>query len=251
MADDSVAARPAAERRTLELRVFGPVELSGTDRAESLLVQPKRVALLAYLVLARPRGFHRRDRLVGLFWPEHSADSARAALRKAIYAIRQTLGDDALTARGDEEIAVNRAVLWCDAIEFDAALARDDLAAAYDLYRAELLEAFFADAPGFERWLEEERQRYREAAAAAAWALAERHESSQELTLAARWARRVAALAPSDERTLRRVLMLLERAGDRAGAIRVYEEFAERLRADYQVVPSAETVALVRRMRAP
>jgi DNA-binding SARP family transcriptional activator len=45
--------------------------------------------------------------------------------------------------------------------------------------------------------------------------------------------------------------MLLERAGDRAGAIRVYEEFAERLRADYQVDPSAETVALVRRMRAP
>jgi serine/threonine-protein kinase len=153
-------------------------------------------------------------------------------------------------ARGDEELAANRDALWCDAVEFDAAIARDDLATAYDLYRAELLDGFFADAPDFERWLESERQRYRDAAAAAAWALAERHESSRELTLAARWARRVATLTPADERALRRVLLLLERAGDRAGAVHVFEEFAARLRADYQVEPSAETIALVRRIRA-
>lgn len=249
MSVDPFAPPIEKARPPLELRVFGSVELSGTDHAESLLVQPKRIALLVYLVVARPRGFHRRDRLVALFWPEHTGDSARAALRKALYAIRQVLGEDALISRGDEELAVNRDVLWCDAVEFDAALATDDLMAAYELYRSELLEAFFADAPGFERWLEAERQRYRESAAAAAWALAERHESSKELTLAARWARRVAALAPSDERTLRRVLMLLDRAGDRAGAVRVYEEFAQRLRADYQVDPSPETVELVRRLR--
>lgn len=241
-------ASPDAAR--LQLRVFGPIELTGTRRAESLLVQPKRVALFVYLILARPRGFHRRDRLVALFWPEHSTEAARAALRKAVYAIRQALGEDVLISRGDEEIALNRDAVWCDAVEFDAAVARDDLATAYDLYRSELLEAFFADAPGFERWLEVERQVYREAAAAAAWTIAQQHESSQELTLAARWARRVAALAPSDERALRRVLMLLDRAGDHAGAVRVYEEFARRLREEYQVSPSEETIALVRSMRA-
>ena len=250
MSPESPGGVTPNDRPPLELRVFGSVELSGSDGAEAILVQPKRVALLTYLVLARPRGFHRRDRLVSLFWPEHSTDSARAALRKALYAIRQAIGESALVSRGDEEIGVNRSAVWCDALEFDAAVARNDLAAAYELYRAELLESFFADAPGFERWLESERQRYREAAATAAWTLAERHESSHELTLAARWARRVAALAPSDERALRRVLMLLDRAGDRAGALRVYEEFAARLRADYQVEPSAETMALVRRLRA-
>jgi DNA-binding SARP family transcriptional activator len=249
MSPESARGVTPTERPPLELRVFGSVDLSGRDGLEAILVQPKRVALFTYLVLARPRGFHRRDRLVALFWPEHSADSARASLRKALYAIRQSVGEGALVSRGDEELAVNRDALWCDALEFDAAVARNDLTTAYELYRAELLEAFFADAPGFERWLEAERQRYREAAATAAWTLAERHESSHELTLAARWARRVAALAPSDERALRRVLMLLDRAGDRAGAVRVYEEFAARLRADYQVDPSAETIALVRRLR--
>ena len=224
--------------------------MSGVDDAESLLVQPKRVALLAYLILARPRGFHRRDRLVTLFWPEHSSESARAALRKAVYAIRRSLGEGMLISRGDEEIAANTRLIWCDALEFDEAIARDDLAAAFDLYRSELLEAFFADAPGFERWLETERQAYRDAAATAAWTMAQRHESSQELTMAARWARRVAALAPEDERAVRRVLMMLDRAGDRAGAMRVYEEFATRLRQDYGVEPSPETLALVRKMRA-
>ena len=84
------------QRPKLSLRVFGPIEITGVDGAESLLVQPKRVALLVYLVLSRPRGFHRRDRLVTLFWPEHSSEGARAALRKAAYAIRQVLGEDVL-----------------------------------------------------------------------------------------------------------------------------------------------------------
>ena len=238
-------------RPTSQFRVFGPVELAGFDKADVLLVQPKRVALLAYLTLARPRGFHRRDRLVGLFWPESSGESARAALRKAVYAIRQVIGESVVLSRGDEELGIDRTLLWCDAVEFDEAVARDDLDTAFELYRAELLEGFFADAPGFERWLEGERERYREAAATTAWNLAERHESSSQLTLAARWARRVVALAPTDERALRRVMLLLERAGDRAGAMRVYEEFAGRLRADYNASPSAETTALVRRLQTP
>jgi DNA-binding SARP family transcriptional activator len=165
-----------------------------------------------------------------------------------LYAIRQALGDDALTARGDEEIAVNRSVVWCDAVSFDEAIASDHLSRAHELYCAELLDGFFADAPGFERWLEEERQRYRDVAATAAWTLAQRYDANAEMTLAAQWARRVAALSVSDERTLRRILTLLERAGDRASAARVYDTFATRLRDEYQVEPSPETLALVQRM---
>ena len=249
MSDLSHETQRGAGRPRLEFRVFGSTSLTGRPKVETLLVQPKRVAVLAYLVLARPRGFHRRDRVVSLFWPEHAQEHARAALRAAVHRIRQSAGEDAVVSRGDEELSINRDLLWCDAVEFDEAIGEQAWFRAHELYRGELLGGFFADAPGFERWLETERQRYRDVAADAAWKLAQQHESSDQLTLAAQWARRVAALAPADERVLRRVLLLLERAGDRVGAVRVFEEFSSRLKVEYQVDPSPETLALVRRLR--
>ena len=47
----------------IELRTLGTLDLRAADGRElySLLAQPKRIALLAYLCIAQPRGFHRRD----------------------------------------------------------------------------------------------------------------------------------------------------------------------------------------------
>ena len=62
----------------IEFRTLGTLDLRRTDGPElhSLLAQPKRIALLAYLCVASPRGFHRRDTLLGLFWPD--ADQTHA-----------------------------------------------------------------------------------------------------------------------------------------------------------------------------
>jgi DNA-binding SARP family transcriptional activator len=234
-----------------ELCVLGSVDLNGDATASNLLSQPKRLAVLAYLVLARPHGFHRRDVLAGLFWPEQSDFHARAALRKAVHGIRQSLGDDVLLSRGDEEVAVDRDRLWCDANAFDAAIDDGQFARALELFRGELLEGFYPDAPGFERWLAAERPRYHEAAGHAAWALAERYEKGSDITSASRWARKAAKLAGADERRIRRVLALLDRAGDRAGAMRVYEDFADYVRTELDIEPSAETQALMQAMRGP
>jgi DNA-binding SARP family transcriptional activator len=237
----------------VELRVFGPLELRGGDGAEvrALLAQPKRVALLAYLAVATPRGFHQRDRLLALFWPELDQEHARAALRKAVHVIRRAVGDGVLVSRGDAELGVDVEALRCDAAEFDDAIERGRLARALELYRGELLDGFFVDAAvEFEEWLQGERTRTREAAALAAWALAQRFEIERQFTVATRWARIAAKLAPTDERALRNVIVMLDRLGDRAGAVRVYEEFAQRLARELDVAPSRETQALIAEVRA-
>ncbi len=241
---------PHSPDRPIHLHLLGGVELRGVADADALLSQTKRVALLAYLALARPRGFQRRDVITTLFWPEHDATHARAALRKAVHALRQGLGEAAILGRGDEELALNDALVWCDAVAMAEAARGDFLARALELYRGELLQGFHADAPGFERWLEDERERMRETAATAAWTLAERYEQDTNLTLATRWARKAAKLVPADERAIRKVIQLLHRAGDRAGAVKVYDDFARTLREEFDVEPSAETRALIEKVRA-
>lgn len=241
---------PFAPDRPIQLELLGGVALRGVADGDALLAQTKRVALLAYLSLARPRGFHRRDVIAALFWPEHDAAHARAALRKAVHALRQVLGEDVILGRGDEELALNPERVWVDACAFQDAAAADSLARALEIYRGALMPGFFADAPGFERWLEEEREALRELAGRTAWTLAERYEREDNLTLAARWARQAARLVQYEERAIRKVMQLLDRAGARADALRVYEEFVRHLREELEVAPSAETRALAEAIRA-
>jgi DNA-binding SARP family transcriptional activator len=74
------------------------------------MAQPKRLALLAYLAAASPYGFHRRDTLLALFWPETDQGHARTALRKALHFFRHELAPAAILSRGDEEIGWARLV---------------------------------------------------------------------------------------------------------------------------------------------
>jgi DNA-binding SARP family transcriptional activator/Tol biopolymer transport system component len=237
----------------IEFRTLGTLDLRRTDGPEldSLLAQPKRIALLAYLCLATPRGFHRRDTILGLFWPDSDESHARSSLRRALHVMRLTLGEGALQSRGDEEIAPNFDVIWCDAVAFDERLAAGKVIDALELYRGELLPGFFLDeVPMFERWLDDERNRLRASAARAARVVAENQEAERNVTEAVRWARRAAELTDNDERAVRRLIEVLARAGDRAGALKVYDDFAGRLASELDAEPSAETRALADQLRS-
>ena len=236
----------------IEFRALGTLALrdpNGED-LHSVLAQPKRVALLAYLAIARPRGFQRRDTLLALLWPELDEQHARGALNQALRHLRTALGKEAVPSRGDGEIGIDVRALSCDAVEFEAAIEADDPARALGLYRGDLLEGFHVSGGGqFERWLEEERVRLRRRAARAAAALAHREEARGEPVAAGHWARRAFALAPDDEGEARNLIELLGRLGDRAGAVQAYEEFARRLRVEYEVEPAPETLATIRAVR--
>jgi len=236
----------------IELRTLGSLELRGTqgETLDSVLVQPKRVALLAYLVLARPRGFQRRDVLLGLFWPESDAIRARDALNQSLRFLRRFLGKDVLISRGGDELGVDMACVRCDAAAFEEQIGAGDDVAGLELYRGSLLEGvFISEAPIFERWLDTERARLHELACGAAARLARGCEAIGDLDGALHWARRALGLAPYDEPAVRRVLELLDRSGDRASAIREYDVFATRLRDELAVEPSPETQTVVEGIR--
>ena len=239
----------------IELRILGPLDLRAPDGTEvrSVLSQPKRLVLLAYLAVT-PGAFRRRDTLLALFWPELDQPRARAALRQAVYHLRRALGAEVIVGRGDDELGIDPARLWCDAAAFRRAVAERRFRDAVELYRGDLLGGVYLEgALELERWIEEERARLRAAAAAAAWSVAEAVAAGRrprDLADAAAWGRRAVELAPDDEASVRRLIALLARASDRAGALRVYQELARRLDREYRALPSPATQALIEQVRS-
>jgi TolB-like protein/DNA-binding SARP family transcriptional activator/Tfp pilus assembly protein PilF len=237
----------------LELRTFGGLALRFPPQHDPhpLQAQSKRLALLAYLALATPRGFHRRDVLLAMFWPESDESHARQALRQALYVLRNELGEGVVVNRGEDEIGLNWEAVWCDANAFDQAVKVGDYERALDIYQGDLLPGLHvAGAPDFARFLDDERARYRREAAAAAWGLAVRSGETEDAVSAVRWARRAVAIEPLEEERLRTVITRLDELGDRTAAIGLFEDFSRRLADEYQLEPAPETLDLVASVRA-
>jgi DNA-binding SARP family transcriptional activator/TolB-like protein len=228
----------------ITLRMLGSLTLSAPDGCEfdSVLRRKKRLALLAYLAAARPQGFHRRDLLVGTLWPEFAQARARNALRQAVHCLRDGLGKTVVIARGEEELAIDHTVLQSDVEEFEKYIDAGAHECALAVYRGDFLTGFhLPHALEFQHWLDDERTRLRLAAVAAGLSLAAEAERRGNLLGAVRWATRAVQISPFTESVLRELLSLLDRAGDRAEAVRVYHEFVRRLQDDLEVEPSPET----------
>ena len=217
---------------------------------DALLRQPKRVALLAYLAMPKPGTWHRRDSLLGTFWPELDQLRARSALRSSLYSLRQHLAEGAVRTRGDDEVSLDP-----DLITTDVAAMMDDIAAgryaeAIGRYHGDLLVGLHIDeAEGFEKWLAQERSHLNAVARKAALSLADSRERAGDIPGAIDAARRASELDPDDEAAARRWIALLDRAGDRAGAFAVYEKFRKHVAEEFGTRPSAETIALVDAIR--
>jgi len=243
---------PGPTRVGPALYLLGGVDLRGfpPEEAAKLLTQSKVVALLAVLALAPAASFTRRDRIVGLLWPELDQPHARTALRKAVHLARATLGEEILLSRGDEELAIAPDALWCDATDLRRSIERGQLERAVELYQGDLMPGFYLpECHDFDGWLESQRTSLLEDVVAATWALAKHLESGDKRTDAVRHAKKAARLAWSDERVLRRSIEMLVRLGDRAGALRAYDDFANRLRKELESDPSPETVRLMESIR--
>ena len=242
--------------RVLRLTTLGAIDLrDGRGHPiREVLAQPKRVALLTYLVLEGHRaggdGLVSRDKLLALFWPESDDARARNTLSQALHHLRAELGADVIESRGAAALCVRRDLLWCDATEFTDALAKGDTELALDMYRGEFCPMLFTDgAPDLDEWIDARRRELRAHALAAARAVAEQLATNGDAPGAARAARRALALRPDDEGDVRVLLGILEQAGDVAGALLAYQEYAKRLASELETEPSVETKRLVETIR--
>jgi TolB-like protein/DNA-binding SARP family transcriptional activator len=234
----------------ITLRVLGGLwaERDGaavTGRA----AQKRRLAILA-LLSAAPGRCLSRDKLVGYLWTDHTADQARHLLTVALYEIRRALGEDLIASRGDDVVLSAEAVR-SDAEDFRDSVQNGDWTGAVSLYAGPFMDGVYVDdAPGFERWVDAERERHarmhREALEALASACAARGDARAAVDA---W-NRLAVLEPHSGRVALGYMRALEAAGDRAAAIQHARVHQAMVREEFGAEPDAEVLALAERLRS-
>lgn len=236
----------------LRILTLGRLDIRRDDghSLANILSQKKRVALLCYLAAREPRAFVQRHAVAAMFWPDSTEDRARNALRNALHYLRTTLHPDLILTHGDEEIALDPNIIWCDVAHFESLVKAGRLDEALTLYNGEFLDGFLpGDLPDFNDWVDRRRRTITHLAIDAARQLAF-DQSEEHPREALQWTRKWTELAPYEEPAMRAHVQMLMRNGDRAGAIEAYELWEARLAKDLAAAPSKESARLIESIRA-
>jgi len=230
----------------LRLLTFGGVNIRiGGITATGATTGRHRLALLALLAVARDRGMS-RDKVQAYLWPESDTERARHGLNQMVYFQRRHLDTENLFL-GKKTLRLNRAVISTDVGDFEDALDAGDYEAAVGFYKGSFLDGFFMrEAPGFERWVDEQRRRLAERCAQAFGLLAAAAATQQE---AVEWWRRAAELNPYHTDTVLRLAHAWVAIGDRAAAVRCAEQHANLLRTELGLPPDPKVVRMIDQLR--
>jgi len=234
----------------VELYILGPTEIKSSEGnvKQSFLAGPKRLALLVYLLLKKPIGFHRRDSLLPLFWPDQGQRSARNSLSNMLYHIRKAIDEKAISNRGSEEVKLRSDTFWSDVIAFERYLKNGLPKKALKLYRGDLLKGFYIPevAPDLDLWLDQERDRFCKMAFKASWVLADQAEEAEDFKAAQKWAKKAASFEPLCDQTNGRLIQLLHRTGNKREALLAYDNFVNRYRLELETEPPKELATLAK-----
>lgn len=231
--------------RAYRLHTLGGLRLEGVESPLADYARhPRRLALLAVVVLAGPAGA-RRDQLLTLFWSESDEARARGALNQLLYNLRRDLGD--VVSAGGPRLTADPVRLSADVIDFRSALARGDDGEAAALYAGPFLDGFSpGGAPEFEHWADEQREHLRREARAALERLVARTPRDEG---ALGWWRQLTEVDPHDGRAALGYMEALAASGDRSAALRHWAAYERRMRADLDAAPEPAVAGYAARLR--
>lgn len=227
-------------RRLLMVRLLGgfTAELDGRRIPDETWRRRRAAALIKLLALA-PHHRVVRDEAMDALWPNLGAAAGGANLRKAALHARRMLGaDDAVVLDGVTVRLMPGADVITDVAGFEsaahAALTHGGVEQAREaaaLYTGDLLPDDL-----YEPWCERRREQLRA-------------RCLQVLAAGRLWGR-LLAMDPSSELAHREIMRERLAAGDRAGAIRQFDQLRTVLRDKLGVSPDRESVALYERVLA-
>ncbi|GIK43262.1 MAG: transcriptional activator [Chloroflexota bacterium] len=263
---------------TLQLTLLGQADVRLAGEPVTGFYSGKAQALLFYLAVTGQT--HTRPALAGLLWADLPDADALMNLRQVLTNLRKLVGDHLTITR--QTVAFKRdSDYWLDIEVFQAGvestqrpspppsssgrgslasppqggieggLEVEQLRQAVDLYQGDFLAGFYVrDAPLFEEWLLAHRAWLREVALDALQKLAAYFARRGDYRNGIAYSRRLLAREPWREAAHRHLMLLLARSGQRSAALAQYQACRQMLAEELGVEPSAETLALYRRIQA-
>jgi predicted ATPase/DNA-binding SARP family transcriptional activator len=223
---------------TLRIQTLGGLEITYDGQPLSGLKTRKAQALLVYLACQPDKRFS-REFLQGLLWGESDKKRAAASLRQVLSGLGKGLPDGMLVLDGLEVAFSGADDSWLDLTELDEQPER---------YAGEFLNGFVVNAaPLWEEWLYSERERIRLAVLENLLGRGEA-AATDDPAAAIPFYQQALLLEPWRESSHRELMRLYWRTGDRAAALRQYDECCRLLALDLDVEPSPESVELYERI---
>ncbi len=233
----------AEPQQALKIHAFGApyVELDGKS-IQWTTVQSRD---LFFCLLQHTQGL-RKEEIGGLFWPDHPPPKLDGIFRSTLYRLRRSVFRRSVIYE-DGVYRFNRdADYWFDVDTFEELLDQADkspvpgkktdlLEEAVALYQGDYLAGVYAD------WCALERERLRERHLSALEALAGLHAARGNLQRAIQEYQQLVAQDPYREPVHRELMRCHYRLGDRAAAIRQYQDCSQVLRDDLGLSPEPET----------
>ncbi len=236
---------------TLDIRLFGAMEIRRDGVRLTDFRSQKALALLAYLICNdRPVT---RAQLAGLAWPDVGESQALGLLRRTLHDLTSKLPDLLVVDRHTVHFQPTTPVT-IDVHNFIDLVAQHDLTTwtqGVNLYRAPFLDGVYLDnAPELESWLRREQEQWQQQVLQLLDRLIDQHTAQGAYSQALSYAHRAVALAPWHEAAHRQVMLLLARTGQPAAALAHYESCRRALQEELGVAPARATQRLRAKLAA-
>jgi predicted ATPase/DNA-binding SARP family transcriptional activator len=227
----------------LQIRLFGRLSLHYKGQALSLRVPPRALSLLAYLLLNREQA-QPRDAVAFKFWPDLSETQARTKLRAHLHYLLESAVPN--SGAVPWMLADKRTIQWNPAAPISLDVADFERLAAFETTHADAVALYTGDllVDLDDEWLAAPRTHLRETQLAILAALVESERRLGNTQRAIDHNRKVLEIDPWRESAVREHIALTNESGDRAGAMQIYRQFAERLKTDLGVDPMPETITV-------
>ena len=246
----------------LSIALFGPPQIKRGN--EQINIQRRKdLALLIYLLVTLQP--HRRDTLATLLWEDQSQAEARSNLRKSLSRLKSILGENLLLTLQDQVQVNLNYPIDMDISKFNLRIQQfhkhehssngagralcDDcqkaLEEAASIYQADFLAGFsISDSLVFEEWQFFQAESLRKQLAEILEQLARFYANREEYKTAILYCRRWVALDRLNEPAQRQLISLYALSGQRAAAIRQFEECKRILKEELGAEPEEETIQL-------
>ncbi|HEY7392872.1 MAG TPA: AAA family ATPase [Bryobacteraceae bacterium] len=220
----------------VRIELLGGFRLTLNGQPAAGVLSSRLQSLIAYLALHSGTAVSRQQ-LSFLFWADSEESQARTNLRQLLHHLRSVLPDIDQYLKTDHQTLCWQPADGCttDVVAFEEAATRGDLQTAMRLYRGDLLPAFYDD------WIESERERLKHLYESVLDRLVADAEQRLDLRTAIRVAETRLARDTLREDSYQTLMRLHVLTGDRAGALRIYQQCADVLRRELDVEPGPAT----------